>query len=111
MGAPVPGVPCTGSPRLQRRSAIEKDGSIHHTSNNPRSTGKSLLTTCRACSLSVKNGSQHRRKEATTVQAILMNNADLEQRGRVSSKTERRDVNIIWYHNYKCNSIVYQYYP
>lgn len=44
-------------------------------SNSPRSTGKSLLTTCRACSLSVKNGSQHRRKEARTVQAILMNNA------------------------------------
>lgn len=53
-----------------------------HTSNNPRSTGKSLLRTCSSCSLSVKNGSQQRMKEATTVQASLINNTNLEQKQR-----------------------------
>ena len=53
-----------------------------HASNNPRSTGKSLLRTCRVCSLSVKNGSQQRMKEATTVQASLINNTSLEQKQR-----------------------------
>ena len=55
---------------------------LKHASNNPRSTGKSLLRTCKICSLSVKNGSQQRMKEATTVQASLINNTNLEHKQR-----------------------------
>lgn len=65
----------TGTERSKRKV-------FKHASNNPRSTGKSLLRTCRVCSLSVKNGSQQRMKEATTVQASLINNTNLEQKQR-----------------------------
>lgn len=59
-----------------------KEKVLKHTSNNPRSTGKSLLRTCIVCSLSVKNGSQQRMKEATTVQDSLINKTNLEQKQR-----------------------------
>lgn len=78
----------------------ERKGS-KHASNNPRSTGKSLLRTCRAWALSVKNGSQQRVKEATTVPASLTNSTNLEQEQRWPVRPEAlaecKDASVEWW--------------
>lgn len=56
-----------------------------HASNKPRSMGKSLLSTCMICSMSVQNGSQQTAKEATTVPAILVNSTNLQAREKLTS--------------------------
>lgn len=57
-----------------------------HASNKPRSMGKSLLSTCMICSMSVQNGSQQTAKETTTVPAILVNNTNLQSREKLTSE-------------------------
>uniref|UniRef100_A0A2D4PBB7 Uncharacterized protein n=3 Tax=Micrurus TaxID=8634 RepID=A0A2D4PBB7_MICSU len=43
-------------------------------SNKPRSIGKSLLSTCKICSMSVQNGSQQIAKERMTIKDSFINN-------------------------------------
>ena len=70
-------------PEVTEKVAERGEGRVFkHASNNPRSTGKSLLRTCRVSSFSEKNGSQQRMKEATTVPASLTSNTNLEQKQR-----------------------------
>lgn len=59
-----------------------------HASNKPRSMGKSLLSTCMICSMSVQNGSQHTAKETTTVPVILINNTNLQSREKAYVKKD-----------------------
>lgn len=51
--------------------------------------GKSLLSTCMICAMSVQNGSQQTAKETTTVPAILVNNINLQSRKKAYIRKDK----------------------